>query len=146
MWVSSFNPYDSDTWPGDFDDISSPEVPPSEQGQRPNVECKACVEQEEEECSSDVETICSSDQTMTGTNLMSLKDVVSKITGYPGGVRFKDYLRGYPGLIILPPQAISMIRRPRERDGNLNYPVIFYSADPADCHDDLREIVDMLVK
>ena len=116
----SFNPYDSDTFPEPepffYDDPEFPMDTQSDVHSEPNLlppfiqQTMQIIEDSEE----DEEPHFASDPSEDSMHMCgcsNLKTVVSVLTGYDGG-NLTKHLSGKPGLIILPLDAVTMVRRP----------------------------------
>lgn len=104
MSVTSFNPYDSDSWPDPIDDDNNLNNEINEQ----------TINFGNDSSSSNDEQILINDPNDPNihiTNLENLRVVLSLLSHFPGGI-LSNHLRNFPGLIILPISAISMIRKP----------------------------------
>lgn len=111
-----FNPFDSDTFPDpDHFDEEAPYVL-DEQGNPVSVEgpVPAAIFPGTDSSSSDENPHVASDPSSDAihmTDLKNIRTVLSILTRYPGGV-LSNHLKQFPGLIILPLDAVSMLRKP----------------------------------
>ena len=116
MYVTGFNPYDSDTWP-DPDEDNIPEILPDGAQPLPYPLPQIPIEEtsSESETESDAPPIpvstSTSDNDVVLTDLANVRQVLAARTNYSSG-RLGNHLHGIPGLIILPLQAISTLRIP----------------------------------
>lgn len=108
----SFAPWDSDTWcnlDGEYEyeetQSEDPPIPPS-----PAMLPLPQISVSDSE--SDVPVATNEDHCVTTTDLKNLKAVVQTKTHYDGSMNISSWLKQYPGLIILPLDAISYIRKP----------------------------------
>lgn len=105
----SFNPFDSDTFPDaevnsfednsqftDMDDVPIVQynvTPPDFFTDTGNV------------------VTDSNEESIKITDVKNIKSVVSSLTNYKGG-SLSNYLKNFPGLIVLPLSAVTLIRKP----------------------------------
>ena len=117
-----FNPFDSDTFPEPdpllFDDQEIPVDTKNEVHSEPNLlppfiqqSVQLVDEYSEEEDEEPHFATDPSENSIHMCGCSNLKTVVSVLTGYDGG-NLTKHLQGVPGLIILPLDAVTMIRRP----------------------------------
>ena len=116
-----FNPYDSDTFPDPepfyYDDPEFPMDTQSDVHSQPNLlppfvqQTMQIIEDSSEEDEEPHFATDPSEDSIHMCGCSNLKTVVSVLTGYDGG-NLTKHLQGKPGLIILPLDAVTMIRRP----------------------------------
>lgn len=115
-----FNPYDSDTFPEPepfyYDDPDFPMDNQDEVHSEPNLlppyiqQTMQVIDESSEEEEPHFASDPNEDSIHT-CGCSNLKTVVSVLTNYNGG-NLTKHLQGIPGLIILPLDAVTMIRRP----------------------------------
>ena len=119
---AAFNPFDSDELE-QFNNYEEPE-PFDEEGNP--IQQLQIINEEESYSSDDTPNVASdpNEETIHMSDLENIRVVLSLLTKYPGGI-LSSHLKNHQGLIILPLQAISMIRKPT---GNhqCNPPAIIY--------------------
>lgn len=118
MYVTGFNPYDSDTWP-DPDEANIPEILPDGAQPLPYPMPPIPIEESSSETETETESdappvhvsTSTSDNDVVLTDLANVRQVLAARTNYSNG-RLGNHLHGIPGLLILPLQAISTLRIP----------------------------------
>lgn len=119
MYVTGFNPYDSDTWPDpdentidqsmELSQYNNPSIDPSQVANQSSSyysESETESEAPPPQCAvayNEPDVIC--------TDLANIRQVLATRTNYTEG-RLGNHLHGVPGLIILPLQAVSCLRIP----------------------------------
>ena len=125
MCVTSFNPYDSDTWPDDEEimeinqnmerSISAP-APPMPPAVLPQEE--ESTESDTDYTQEDAELLfcqtCPGDSSIILTQLDKLRAVLATKTGHPGG-QLSNTTKMFPGFIAVPLGAVGMFRYPKNR-------------------------------
>lgn len=106
----SFNPFDSDTFPGAEDNFFV-----EGEGEFPNMDNVPIVQYDLSPSDSPDDTVNvvtdPNEDAIKLTDIKNIRSVISSTTNYTGG-SLTNYLKTVPGLIILPLSAVTLIRKP----------------------------------